>query len=239
MPLRIAISSANSPPPATGRGLVSSPIAPPEIAVTTPDVWEQNRTYYRELLTQYGPTAGIWQDGIGRYYPQPQSYTGLDRNYAMMRTLQPQCLISFKNGATGEEDFLAPEHTFTPSRGKQSPEAWEKLKDKPVEICTTMQLGRGLWMNNESAKHMTAADVMAEIKSVTSRGYNLLLNTGLRGDGSVHPADVQALREAGARLKMEGFPTAVRPATRPNDAPAPQADKKRKPRHSSLSKSAE
>jgi len=83
---------------------------PPQVAVTTDDVIAYNRTWLRELLTQYGPVAGIWFDGIGNFYRNPDNYTRLSETYAMVRKLQPQCLVSFKDGATGEEDFAAPEH---------------------------------------------------------------------------------------------------------------------------------
>ena len=35
---------------------------------------------------------------------------------------------------------------------------------------------------------------------------NLTLNTGPLPDGSIHPSDVAALREAGARIRKHGFP---------------------------------
>jgi alpha-L-fucosidase len=63
----------------------------------------------KELLTQYGPIAGIWFDGISRYYQRPDRFEDLSRTYQLVRTLQPACLISFKTGASGEEDFIAPE----------------------------------------------------------------------------------------------------------------------------------
>ena len=69
-----------------------------------------------ELLTQYGPIAGIWLDGEN----VPKSYArnyegGLDAVIDLMRVrelyakvveLQPQCLVSYKKGLTMTEDFL-------------------------------------------------------------------------------------------------------------------------------------
>ena len=82
---------------------------PPDVARTEPQAtFERNRTILRELLTQYGPLAGIWLDGVGSYYERPQDYARLRDLYALIRSLQPQCLISFKQG-TGTEDFVAPE----------------------------------------------------------------------------------------------------------------------------------
>ena len=64
----------------------------------------------RELLTNYGPIAGIWFDPIMAYYAQPDLFP-IHETYAMVRRLQPQILISFKQGATGTEDFAAPERS--------------------------------------------------------------------------------------------------------------------------------
>ena len=187
------------------RGLGFFTYVPPGMARTEDDVFDANRTQLRELLTQYGPLAGMWFDGIGYYYKEPDRYARLGEVFALVRSLQPQCLISFKNGALGEEDFLAPEHTFKRVRGKQSPDAWEKLKDKPVEICATMQ-EKNLWINVEGARHKTAEDVIKSLRAARANGYNLLLNCGLRGDGSVHPDDDAALRAAGEILRTDGFP---------------------------------
>ena len=65
----------------------------------------------KELLTNYGPIAGIWFDDIGECLRRPTDFLEAGRLYAYIRDLQPQCLISFKTGFTGDEDFLAPEWT--------------------------------------------------------------------------------------------------------------------------------
>lgn len=59
-----------------------------------------------------------------------------------------------------------------------------------------MQTNPRAWINDEEAPHMTAAEVRANRKQRLELGHNLLLNTGPRGDGSIHPADVRALRES-------------------------------------------
>ncbi|OPZ01067.1 MAG: Alpha-L-fucosidase [candidate division BRC1 bacterium ADurb.BinA364] len=186
------------------RGLGFFAYVPPEMARSDDAIFETNKMQLSELLTQYGPLAGVWFDGIGYYYKEPERYSRLAETFALVRSLQPPCLISFKNGALGEEDFLAPEHTFERTRGRQSPEAWEKLKDKPVEICATMQ-EKNLWLNVEGARHKTAADVLKSLRFVRGKGYNLLLNCGLRGDGSVHPDDEAALLGAGAMIRDSGL----------------------------------
>lgn len=63
----------------------------------------------RELLSNYGSIAGIWFDGIGECYRRPNDFVEVGRLYDYVRQVQPQCLVSFKTGYTGDEDFLAPE----------------------------------------------------------------------------------------------------------------------------------
>ncbi|MCD6356220.1 MAG: alpha-L-fucosidase, partial [Anaerolineaceae bacterium] len=162
---------------------------PPEFAKTTPDRRELNLKVIKELLTNYGPIGGIWFDGIGNYYRKPEEYARLTETYEYIRSLQPQCLISFKEGATCDEDFITPEHfmlpfkyTFdTPERQKRyqirverwgakndNDVRWEKCnKYKLREVNTVMQecMGRdgkhvpSGWINDESARHLTANEV--------------------------------------------------------------------------------
>jgi len=192
------------------RGLGLFFYVPPETARTDADHLARNHATLRELLTQYGPVAGIWFDGIGPYYKDPPLYSRLSETYALVRSIQPQALVSFKTGATGEEDFLAPEHTPQLHYDRHHADA-KKFEGKLIEVCTTMQTGTAMWINNDSARHMDADQVMAKLAELRRQGCNLLLNTGPRADGSVHPADATALREVGARLRKSGWPGAASP----------------------------
>lgn len=79
--------------------------------VTPPNdyIKDEVKMMLRELLTNYGAIAGIWFDGIGECYRHPNDFLESGELYAYVRELQPQCLVSFKTGFTGDEDFLAPE----------------------------------------------------------------------------------------------------------------------------------
>ena len=190
---------------------------------TDGDYLDFNRTIIRELLTQYGPVAGIWFDGIGRYLKHTSEYDGLLDTYDMIRSLQPHCLISYKDGATGEEDFISTEHSQpsmsikwdTPGRQKQwearvawwetsgRRERWEKMfRHHHVEICTIMQecqdrdaagVELGGWTNEEGTRHLSIDEVRFLVNVVRSFNANLVLNIGLRGDGSIHPDDYHVL----------------------------------------------
>jgi len=158
----------------------------------------------RELLTQYGPIAGIWLDGEGvlKSYAR-RSGLGLEKVaelmrlpqlYAMIRRLQPQCLVSYKRGVTGEEDFLTPERK---SFGLES-------AGKPLEINTTLQ--EHSWGYNKWSSHKSVEEIMDTLRMAASLPASLLLNTGPKGDGSIVPAEEKILREVGRRIRQHGFP---------------------------------
>ncbi len=59
----------------------------------------------KEILTQYPNLAGIWLDPIMGYYSRPDLFP-IEETYQLIRKLQPQALIAFKQGANGDEDFV-------------------------------------------------------------------------------------------------------------------------------------
>ncbi len=153
----------------------------------------------RELLTGYGPIAGIWLDGIGTTRRNPDIYR-VPELYAMIRKLQPQCLISYKSGLLGTEDFLAPEHKF------------QEKTEKPVEICTTMTPRSWGYDKQYDGQHKSVKDVLGLLAYCEERGFNLLLNTGPLPDGSIDAHDAQVFREVGRILRAndwrrKGVPT--------------------------------
>jgi alpha-L-fucosidase len=162
--------------------------------------------HLKELLTQYGPISGIWFDPIMGFYSNPDVFP-IAETYALIREIQPHCLISFKQGANGDEDFVAPERRVQALEkgGEIALKVWEKNKNKPKEICDTLQpkdIPGNSWGYNKAAegKHLNADDVMQMLADAKEQDANLLLNTGPLPDGSIHPSDVETLRTVGKRL---------------------------------------
>ena len=147
-----------------------------------------------ELLTNYGPVAGIWFDGVGTYRRRPDLFR-LEDTYALIRRLQPGCLISYKNGAIDDEDFSAPEHSLQWGGGPRGD------PNRFAEINTSMHTFWG-YCAGEDAAHKGPEEVGRIVRSAWSQGANLLLNTGPLGDGSLHPGDAATLREVGRRLRQ-------------------------------------
>ncbi len=166
--------------------------------------------HLRELLTSYGPVAGIWFDPIMGYYQRPDLFP-IEETYALIRTLQPHCLISFKQGANGDEDFASCErasgslaHRLTGENAKVAEHAWRLNRDKHNEICTTMQRSAWGYRIEEDTDHRSADEVVELARTAWAEGSNLLLNTGPLPDGSIAPVDETALREAGRTLGPAG-----------------------------------
>ena len=167
-----------------------------------------------ELLALPYPLAGMWLDIIAAYYMTPE-LVPVERTYRLIRECRPETLLSYKNGATGEEDFGAPEHTGTsqgdryraqgkPDAAERADRAWELTRHKHNEICSTLQ--DKAWGYNAAARHLTADEVWGFLGYAASIDCNLLLNTGPLGDGSIHEGDAATLREVGRRIRLHGWP---------------------------------
>ena len=171
-------------------------------------------TQIKELLTNYGPVAGMWFDPIMGYYGQPDLFP-IDETYAMVRKLQPQTLISFKQGANGDEDFAAPERSghslsdnvrarFGEKKAEIAAAAWEKNKNKYIEICDTMQPGAWGYRRADDSRHHKPDKVVKMLVGAVCKNANLLLNTGPLPDGSIHHEDVNTFRKVGKWLNING-----------------------------------
>ena len=181
---------------------------PPEPSYKTGKAHDLNKyvdfvaAQIRELLTQYGPIAAIWLDGIATplnpkgaaaKVHKPRAGKDLFRCqelYDMIHGLGPQVLVSYKQGYLGTEDFFAPEHSASNVK---------KRGRKIVEVCTTLQ--KGGWGYVKRAAHHDAKAVMGMLETAATAKANLLLNTGPLPGGSIHEDDVRTLREVGKRLR--------------------------------------
>lgn len=184
----------------------------------------------RELLTNYGPLAGLWFDPIMGYYARPDLFP-IHETYAMIRKLQPQTLVCFKQGATGTEDFGAPERSgqsladrvrkqFGDEKAKIAETAWESNKKKHNEICDTLQPHMWGYVKKDDESHLDADEVLRRLGYAFYQDCNLLMNTGPLPDGSIHPVDVATLKEVGRRIKAGGYPSPLKPPEPPAEKPA-------------------
>ncbi len=147
-----------------------------------------------ELLTNYGPIAAIWLDGIAVPLKGPGEEFHCQELYDFVHSKQPQVLVSYKQGFLGTEDFFAPEHKAVETGGK------------PGEICTTMAPRSWGYTEAVCGQHIGEEEVWEKLREARGANCNLLLNTGPLPDGSLDQEDVPVLRRIGERLRSEGFP---------------------------------
>jgi alpha-L-fucosidase len=157
-----------------------------------------------ELLTNYGPLAGIWLDGFAepqRFIKQVEGgeriIPEIQALYDHIHSLQPQVLVSYKGGLIKTEDYFAPELKY----GDKQFES-----DKLVEYCGQLQDKAWGYKSEERLKRKDKDTILEELAHVRSLNANFLLNTGPLPDGSIHPHDVKTLREVGKQLRANGFP---------------------------------
>ena len=144
-----------------------------------------------ELLTNYGPIGAIWLDGFSTPASRPKKMDQfkIQELYDHIHSLQPQVLVSYKQGLLGTEDFKAPERKF---KGKS---------EVPLELCDTLQPHGWGYTKKDDGKHKSADQVMKMLENAKKLNANLLLNTGPMPDGSIHPEDIKTLKEVGRRRK--------------------------------------
>jgi alpha-L-fucosidase len=171
-----------------------------------------------ELLTNYGSVAGIWFDLISACYYRPDLLP-VQETYDLIRSIQPHCLISFKQGFTGNEDFMSQEVEFVPLKHRLtksgapteaielSERVWQQHVHKWNEVCTIMQ-NKG-WGYVKGASHISVDDAMKLLAVTHGKRCNLLLNIAPMGDGALQQVEVDILREVGRRIAADGFPKTI------------------------------
>jgi alpha-L-fucosidase len=175
-----------------------------------------------ELLTGYGPIAGIWFDA------PPEAEVNYDtfkpyKIYEWIHKLQPHTIVSAKWGIRDPngkhsfgEDFYAPElnqyKTYMHNGGK------------PIEVCHTFNHGWGWWENHKGNKGVEY--IKNNMRAVNYLNANLLLNIGPMPDGSIWEEDRKALLEVGQWLKENGWP---KERIHPKDANIGWNEKKAQP----------
>ena len=162
------------------------------------------RFQVKELLTNYGAVAAIWLDGIAVPMSGDADRFECDDLYAMIRSLQPHTLVSYKQGLTGGEDFFAPEHRIPDAdnpcevRGRI-----DKESRQLIEVCTTMSPGIWGYVENPEGEFLDEDGVLEKVRDARGNGYNLLLNIGLPPDGSLPDREADVMRRAGERMRSE------------------------------------
>lgn len=159
-----------------------------------PDFFTSNHARYvayfhdqvRELLSNYGRVDELWFDAEGGTN-MPETW-GNQELFPMIRSLQPQILVTKRCGGWG--DFDTPEQRIGDYNDQQ-----------PWETCMT--LGRQWsWKPNDQLK--TAGEVISILARTAGGDGNLLLDVGPMPDGRIEPRQVEILKQVGAWLGNNG-----------------------------------
>ena len=148
----------------------------------------------RELLTGYGPVAGVWLDG---FWDKSSADWRLDRTYRLIRELQPQALIASNHNGPPHpgEDIITFERQLVPSSipaGNTLPlEISEKINDT---------WGFRLW----DTAYKSAADLIRGAVRAAGQDANYLINVGPMPDGTIQPEFVDRLTALGVWFRAHG-----------------------------------
>jgi len=140
-------------------------------------------TQLSELLTGYGPIAGIWFDGM---WDKPKADWRLKQTYDLIHKLQPAAMVGSNHHLApfDGEDFQMfekdlPGHNTTGFSGDQ------KIGNLPMETCETINHSWGFNLQDKSHKSLT--ELLRYLIKSAGYGANFLLNVGPMPDGRIQP----------------------------------------------------
>lgn len=167
------------------------------------------KTQLTELLTNYGPIAGIWLDG---HWDQTAVEGAADRSsridwrydelYAHIHNLQPQCLIGNNHHLAPfpGEDFQMFERDL-PGQNT-SGYNFQSASHLPLETCETINGSWGYNMTDRSYK--SVKQIIHYLVNAAGRNANLLLNVGPMPNGEIQSEFRDTLTRVGLWLGQYG-----------------------------------
>ena len=163
-----------------------------------------------ELLTNYGPIAGIWFDG---HWDQTAPEGAGDRSarinwkydeiYGLIHKLQPQCLIGNNHHLApfDGEDFQMFEKDL-PGENRSGLSFQQAAEHLPVETCETLN---GSWgFNITDRNYKSVKEVVHYLVNTAGRNANQLLNVGPMPNGQIQQEFADTLKLVGKWLQANG-----------------------------------
>lgn len=154
----------------------------------TPEQWQRYRKYLKdqltEILTNYGQIDMLWFDGAWERSDEDWNSKDIGDH---IRSLSPNTLINDRLFTQG--DFRTPEQWIP---AQPLPEPWE--------CCMTMNYSWAYVPSDTAFK--SPYEILRTLIEVVSRGGNLLLNIGPRGDGSLVPEERDIMVELAKWMKV-------------------------------------
>ena len=162
-------------------------------------IWLMNQQL-KELLTGYGPIAGIWFDG---YWDKRNANWKLDETYSLIHKLQPQCLIGSNHHEAPKpgEDFQMFEKGL-PGQSPYKAEEGSGIGSLPLETCETMNHSWGF--NLQDHHYKNKKELIHYLVKAAGYNSNFLLNVGPMPNGEIQPEFTSRLKEIGEWLDQYG-----------------------------------
>lgn len=149
-----------------------------------------------ELLTNYGPIGAVWFDGMWDH-PEEGFEWQLDEQYALIKKLQPRCLIGNNHHGSPRdfEDFQLFEQDLPGQNNAGFSGSQEVSNQVPLETCMTINNSWGY--NITDTNYKSGDEVIRQLVGAAGRNANFLLNIGPRPDGQLPTQAVKVLEEVG------------------------------------------
>lgn len=160
-----------------------------------------------ELLTNYGPIAGVWFDGNWDQVDKGKITSNVnwhyDEIYSLIHRLQPAALISNNHhlAVLPGEDFQAFEKDL-PGGNTAGFNEKSTISSLPLETCETINNSWGY--NEKDQKHKSLKELVNLLVRASGNGANLLLNIGPKPNGEIQPEFVERLNSIGKWLQTYG-----------------------------------
>ena len=163
-----------------------------------------------ELLTNYGPIAGIWFDGHWdqtAHENRTSHETNVDWHYSeiydLIHRLQPECLIANNHHLPPlpGEDYQIFERDV-PGENK-SGLSGQEVSRLPLETCETLNNSWGFSITDDNFK--SPKEIIQLLVRTVGAGANLLLNVGPMPNGKIQPECVERLQKVGEWMNKYGY----------------------------------
>ena len=153
-----------------------------------------------ELLTNYGPIAGIWFDG---WWDKKDADWRLQKTYALIHKLQPQCLVGNNHHQAPKEgeDFQMFEKDL-PGKNTTGFSEESQIGKLPLETCETMNNAWGF--NLQDSRYKSTKNLIQYLVKAAGNNANFLLNVGPMPNGKIQPEFVKTLGEVGKWMVKNG-----------------------------------
>ena len=153
-----------------------------------------------ELLTGYGPIAGIWFDGI---WDKKDANWRLRQTYDLIHKLQPAALVGNNHHLKPfpGEDFQMFEKDL-PGHNTSGFSSDAEIGNLPLESCDTIGTSWGYDANERRLK--STRQLIHYLVRAAGYDANFLLNIGPKPDGTIQEEFVTRLREMGQWLSKYG-----------------------------------